>query len=207
MCKKCSVCGREVDKLWKGMCSKHYQQVRNYGKVLDNNPRTKCDPNEIIIYEDYAEVVLYDIRYNEIAKTEIDLDDINKIKDMKWHLLPSGYVVSKIKNKTIYLHRFVMDYGGNLEVDHVNLNKLDNKKSNLRIVTSSENGMNRGLQKNNTSGVTGVCLNQRVNKWMAYIKVDYKNIHLGYFDTKEEAIKARQEAEIKYFGEYRCDAQ
>lgn len=63
--------------------------------------------------------------------------------------------------------------------------------------------MNRPLRSHNTSGITGVSLHKQTNKWRAYIEYDQKYIHLGLFDTKEEAIKARKLAEIKYFGEYR----
>ena len=53
------------------------------------------------------------------------------------------------------------------------------------------------------SGKTGVCFNKRANKWRAFISINKKNIHLGYYDTFEEAVRVREEAEIKYFGEYR----
>ena len=63
--------------------------------------------------------------------------------------------------------------------------------------------MNRPLRNNNTSGITGVSLYKQTNKWRAYIEYNQKYIHLGLFNTKEEAIKARKEAELKYFGKYR----
>ena len=88
-------------------------------------------------------------------------------------------------------------------VDHINLNPLNNRKSNLRICTKQQNEMNRPTRSHNTSGVTGVSKHKQTNKWRAYIEYNQKYIHLGLFNTKEEAIKARKEAELKYFGKYR----
>ena len=65
--------------------------------------------------------------------------------------------------------------------------------------------MNKGLQSNNTSGIAGVGWHKSSNKWMAYIAINKKQIHLGLFSKKEDAIKARKEAEEKYFGEFSYD--
>ena len=104
------------------------------------------------------------------------------------------------------LHRFIMGLGRTEEdnriVDHINRNKLDNRKCNLRISDKTGNNRNVGLQKNNKSGITGVRWDKQTNKWKAEITVNYKNIYLGIFDSKEDAIKRRLIAEKKYFGEY-----
>ena len=84
-------------------------------------------------------------------------------------------------------------------VDHINHNKLDNRKENLRICEHQENTYNKGLCSTNTSGVTGVTWDKLRNKWIAHIK----GKNLGRFNTKEEAIKVRKQAEIEYFGEFR----
>lgn len=90
-------------------------------------------------------------------------------------------------------------------VDHINHNIKDNRKSNLRIITVSQNAINKKIVSNNTSGVTGVCWNKKDSYWQAYITLDYKTKHLGCFQNKEDAIKARKDAEEKYFGEYSYD--
>jgi hypothetical protein len=89
-------------------------------------------------------------------------------------------------------------------VDHIDRNKLNNHISNLRYATDSENGMNKSRQSNNTSGIVGVYFCKDRNKWRAVIKKDGNPIHLGYFETKEEAIEARSKAEEKYFKEFRA---
>ena len=94
-------------------------------------------------------------------------------------------------------------------VDHIhhpktNENKYDNRKENLRIVTQSQNCMNQHIRSNNTSGVKGVSWSKEKNKWQVKITVNYKQIHIGFFDEDkfEDAVQARKDAEEKYFGEY-----
>lgn len=198
--KKCEVCGRESKKIIKGMCQKHYNQYRKYGKVLDSNPRTRFDLNEIIIHDDYAEIILYNRNCEETARALIDLDDVNKIKNYKWCLDHYSYVCSQSCSR---MHRLIMDCPEDMVIDHINHNPLDNRKSNLRICTQHENMMNNSKRNDNTSGVIGVSFNRRRNKWVAQIMYNKKHIHLGCFNTKEEAAEARRQAEIKYFGEYR----
>ena len=88
-------------------------------------------------------------------------------------------------------------------VDHKDNDSLNNKISNLRLATISQNGFNHKIYNTNTSGITGVSWIKRENKWAAQITAFGKMRHLGYFIDKEDAIKARKEAEIKYCGEFR----
>lgn len=138
-----------------------------------------------------------------------DLEDYNLIKDHCWSINKKGYAISTDRNtkKTILLHRIVTNCPDNLVPDHIHgsQTRYDNRKSNLRIATTQQNSMNSTLCKNNTSGVTGVVWHSRDGVWQARIKVNYKYIHLGYFDSFEDAVKARKEAEEKYFGEFSYD--
>lgn len=87
------------------------------------------------------------------------------------------------------------------EVDHIDRNPSNDSWTNLRLVNRFQNRWNRGIHKNNTSGVKGV--RQIHNgRWKAYIRVNGKGIHLGYFDTLEEAAIIRHEAEQKHYGKY-----
>ena len=90
-------------------------------------------------------------------------------------------------------------------VDHKHNPKTNNKIKNLRLANKSQNAMNRvNLNSNNTSGAIGVNWCKSYKKWRAVIAINGKQKHLGYFINKEDAIKARREAEIKYYGEFRA---
>lgn len=199
--KKCAVCGRECKQLKKGMCRKHYEQFKKYGKVLDNNPRTYRDPNEIIEYEDHAEVILYNKQCEEISRAIIDLEDVDKVKQYKWSMHNIGYVCSRSNN--LLLHRLITNCDDNMVIDHINHNKLDNRKFNLRVCTQQQNMMNQSIRNTNKSGCSGVYFDKICKKWIAQITIYRKTKHLGRFNTKEEAIKKRKQAEIDLFGEYR----
>ena len=134
-----------------------------------------------------------------------DLEDYNKIKDHCWYTTQQGYIATNIEGHTIMLHRVIMNFPNeDLDIDHEHgvESRNDNRKSNLRITTRSQNCMNAKIKSNNTSGITGVSFDKSNDKWIAYISVDYKQIHLGSFQNKDDAINARRNAEEKYFGEY-----
>ena len=193
--KTCSVEGCNGKHVAKGYCNKHYRQMRDFGEIR----RTRFDSNEIIEYEDHAEIVLYNKYCEEIGRTLIDLDDVDKARSYKWGI-NKGYAQS---SKGILLHRLIMNPGDDMVVDHINHDKLDNRKDNLRICSTRQNTMNQGISKNNTSGITGIGWDKSSNKWIAYIKVNYRQITLGRFTNLDDAIQARMDAEIEYFGEYR----
>lgn len=142
-----------------------------------------------------------------------DLEDYDLIKEHCWHIDKKGYVKTSrfdIEGKEcgMQMHRLIMNlHDDDLYVDHIHGNKTrnDNRKSNLRIVTDSQNMMNRCVHKNNKTGVAGVRWHKYHNKWVAVISANKKRIHLGYYDNFEDAVKARKEAEKKYFGEYAYD--
>jgi len=137
-----------------------------------------------------------------------DLEDYEMIKDYYWSYNTSGYVCTHPTNGSeIKLHRLVMKADKDETIDHKDhpprkAHKVDNRKSNLRVATDSQNSMNRHTHINNTTGVKGVYWHKQHNKWQAAICVNRKQIFLGYYEKKEEAIKAREAAEKKYFGEW-----
>jgi hypothetical protein len=91
---------------------------------------------------------------------------------------------------------------GKLEIDHINKNRLDNRKKNLRFCTRSENLYNKTTNKNNTSGYKGVVWDNQRRKWCASISIERRRINLGFFQNKEEAAKVYNEAALKYHGEF-----
>lgn len=112
-----------------------------------------------------------------------------------------GYKTGAIFGKHCKAHRIIhlwMTGEWPDQVDHINGDKGDNRWENLRNVDFKENGKNQKTPKNNTSGVLGVYCHKNYKVWRAMIKVLGKNISLGSFKTKEEAITARQEVNIKY---------
>jgi len=104
--------------------------------------------------------------------------------------------------KHITLHRFIVDCPEGMVVDHINLNTLDNRRSNLRICSPTENKRNCKKNKRNSSGFKGVSWNKPWGKWLAYISIDGKNKYLGAFDDKNKAYEAYCKASKKYHKEY-----
>ena len=133
-----------------------------------------------------------------------DLEDYDKIKDYCWYYDKEGYVVShcsgtKNHRKGIKMHRIL--FPNSEKVDHIKHINCDNRKSELRPVTSSQNGMNKSLLPNNTSGVTGVSYDKAKDKWVAHIAANKKQYRKSFIRF-EDAVKQRKEWEDKYFGEY-----
>ncbi len=92
------------------------------------------------------------------------------------------------------------------KVDHINTCGCDNRSKNLRLVDSNMNGAHSGKQTNNTSGTIGVSWAKNRNKWETYIRVNGKRKNLGHYADIEDAIEARRQAEIKYFGKFQYDS-
>lgn len=139
-----------------------------------------------------------------------DLEDYDKVKEYTWYKDIHGYIKTHFyveeKKTTAYLHRIILGFkhGDTRKVDHENRNKVDCRKKNLRVATSHTNSMNGSLRKNNHSGVIGVILEGhcKYKKWTAELMLNRKKVYQKYFENKEDAIKARLEAEAKYFGEF-----
>jgi len=115
---------------------------------------------------------------------------------------PNGYRRISFAGSRYKAHRlaWIYVYGEfpNGEIDHINGARTDNRICNLRSVTRTENARNSSLPSNNTSGVIGLSWSKARRKWEAKIKVNQKTIHLGRFADKQDAINARQAANIKY---------
>lgn len=191
---KCEVCGRMWRKKLKAdgktVCNKHYKQFKKYGKFMDSSPRTQRDKNEIIYEKDYAKICLYDRYYNIIAYALIDLEDVPKVKNIKWRINCNGYVMNN-SNHSLFLHRVILNTDS--FVDHINGNKLDNRKRNLRICTKQQNKMNVPYYK----GYYKI-----KDKWIAKIKQNGRQVHLGSFVYEEEAEYARWVAEKILFKDF-----
>ena len=198
--RKCVVCGSNKKTVSTDigiLCGKHYSQFKNHGKILS---RSKYDPNEFTILENEVHIYLYDKNGNKFAEAIVDLEKYDVVTQYKWCLDKAGYVKN---SKQKYLHRIVTNANDNY-VDHINGNKLDNRLKNLRICTNAQNCQNKiSLPKNNTSGILGVRYREDRQKWYAEIQCNGIKKHIGVFNTKEEALKARIKAEKDCFGEFK----
>lgn len=149
---------------------------------------------------------MYDRIGNKIGETLIDLEDIPKVKSIGWHLTQSKrntrYCIS---NKGVLLHRLLMDDPEGMVIDHINHNGLDNRKCNLRICTNQENICNCEIPKNNKSGCKGVYWAKDKQKWTVQVTINNKTKYIGRYENLEDAIKARQEASKKYYGDFAND--
>jgi hypothetical protein len=142
----------------------------------------------------------------------VDDDDFELVSKYKWHVTYKGYAETSIylgggrknrKVKKLKMHRVILEKHNliqeDLETDHINRNKLDNRKSNLRMVTNQLNQLNTGLRKDNTSGYKGVHWDKLNKKWRAQINYNGKKIGLGYFQTAKEASGSYKEAINRYY--------
>jgi hypothetical protein len=116
--------------------------------------------------------------------------------------LERGYWSVMVNGRLYRAHRIIwaMHYGEwpDGQVDHINHIRADNRIENLRVVPHLDNHRNMSLFKNNTTGIPGVRFDVRYGSWTARITVNYKQINLGSYKTKEEAIAARKKAEVEY---------
>ena len=150
-------------------------------------------------YEDY--IIGDDGRGHQFM---IDNDDFDRIKERHWTYNGrywSTYIKIDDKRTQVTMHTFIIQPKDGYVIDHADRNRSNNRKYNLRYATVSQNSMNSTLRKNN-SGITGVMLDKRRNKWRAVIKLNQKSIWLGGYADKDDAIKARLLAEAKYFGDF-----
>ena len=133
----------------------------------------------------------------------IDYADYPLVKKYRWRVEKSnGYFATTIDGKAVLLHRMLLPDIPGLVCDHINRNKLDNRRCNLRYATPQENSRNRKKARNNTTGFIGVCWHVRNKKYVAQIKVDGKIHNLGQFKTSEEAARARDKAALFFFGKF-----
>ena len=173
------------------------QYARNKPYASFRSGSIKCP----LIIEQHGDVTKV-INANQSPQLEflIDTDNIPLLTERFPTRSCYGYV--RLIRNTIFLHRIIAGAKCNEIVDHINCNKLDNRRCNLRICTVAENGRNRSKPKNNSSGYKGVSFVPKVKKWSARINIGGKDKYLGRYSEASEAAKAYDRAAIMYHGEY-----
>ncbi len=124
----------------------------------------------------------------EVGVTLISDQDVPTQGSYQWRLGGTGYAVRWKNGRTVYLHREIvgLEAGDGFEVDHINRDRLDNRRENLRVTVRAENGQNLPSQEG-SSRFRGVAFDKRRGKWTAQVKVNGRKHYLGGFDTEEEA--------------------
>lgn len=201
---------------WNCLCScgKHVVKTSNYLNSKTNKYPKSCGHIAEIVkhqtkngktnrYEFHDDI---GIGYTHDDRTFIfDKEDFDKIKKYCWRIDTRGYVVANSKdgtNRTVSLHRIVMGVtDSDIYVDHKDWNTFYNRKENLRLATKSENNINIKRKSNNTSGYTGVTLNNSGN-WLARISKNGIRYNLGTYKTFKEAVEIRHKAELLFHNEW-----
>jgi len=170
-------------------------------------------PNDILYQDEQDTFLLVESRTYGRMNFVVSTEDYHLVRDVRWGIGKqrpgkSFYVQRGVKtpsgNKTIRLHNIITGHTGKghkVTVDHIDRQPLNNRRSNLRIATSNEQCINRGLMCNNTSGRTGVSYRKDQGVYRARIRVAGKLIVLGQFKQFDDAVAARAAAELKHFGE------
>lgn len=175
---------------------------------LERVQQMGCDNKK---YNQYRQI--NDIVYVKFTNCDeeflCDIEDWENTKEICWFKNNTGYARGEVNGKFVLFHDYIfnIDTSMDVEVDHIDGDRLDNRKSKLRVCARNKNALNKGLYINNTSGVTGVSWHKNYQKWSAYIQIEHKNITLGFFDDFNDAVQARLEAEKRYFKEFSRNAK
>jgi hypothetical protein len=159
------------------------------------------EPNEY--YESDGYIIMIIRRANSPdLHIILDKEVHEKIRHLRWFSAGKpGYNDYAYRKDIGKLHRHILGIkkGDERRIDHINRNRFDNRLSNLRIATQIKNMQNHGLFSSNSSGYNGVHFSKDKQKFQVYICYNYKQIHVGFFNTLNEAMVARQEAEKIYW--------
>jgi len=189
----------------KGMCQLHHRRVLKHG-TTDLPDRDWSRPVRPVRVEGSLAYITLTKGYEAI----IDASDLPLVGDSNWIATVEDHTVYACRSeridgvkRTIGMHRAIMGAVGNIRVDHVSGNGLDNRRCNLRFATPSQNQFNSRRPSSNTTGFKGVYLRKDTLRWQAHITAYGKRHTLGCYDTAEEAHAAYVKASKVRHGEFR----
>lgn len=144
------------------------------------------------------------VRLCDGAVIQVSPEDVALAESRRWRLDRQGYVVAGTRRGAKpRLHRVILQAPAGLQVDHVNGDRLDNRRENLRLATNRQNCSNRlPNRRPGTSRFKGVCWNRKAGKWQASIRVNYRRFHLGVYSDERDAALAYDRAAREHFGEF-----
>jgi hypothetical protein len=176
------------------LCGPHYSQMNRHGKIL---PRTKYTPNDFLDQSGYVEIVLYAENGAERGRALVDKEDLPKVVGRKWHVA-NRKRINYVESDKMLLHILILGRKHGFEIDHINGNGLDCRRSNLRFLTHAANILNRH-EIRSKSGRMGVTWRADRNCWVARIIVKGKAIH-RHCKSFDDATKTREAMELEYVG-------
>jgi len=136
----------------------------------------------------------------------VDDEDFEELNQYNWYLHSEGYAIRETqcnyKKTRIRMHRQILNTPEGMDTDHINGNRLDNRRENLRVCTRSQNLMNKAVRVNSETGYKGVHLHKPTGRYNAYIDVGKKRRSLGYYKTAIEAAQAYNDAIVEVQGEF-----
>lgn len=209
----CDVCHRTIPKSNKHsviienqkmtLCGKHDMQYKKYHKFLDSNPYSTQNKNDYIITDEGVWIITRYKNGRESGRFLIDKEDLDIVLKHKWRLWRDFYFTGNLHPVQISRFLFGLSNNNNVIVDHINGNRQDNRRCNLRITNTTQNSINKAILSNNKTGVTGVYFDPTRNKYAVEIRVYNIKIHLSRYSDFADACFVRYVAERIAFGEYR----
>ena len=189
------------------LCDKHYMQLLKYGRFCDDVPRCIFDANDIRIVGNDLYVDCYNAKGERVATFVTDASKLPVIQAHKWRVTPKRnllYVVTGNPRTGIkYLHRILMPCDKGFEIDHIDGNSLNNRESNLRVVTQQQQQLNLCAKSTSKTHIRGVSYDTTHDVYCVNFIKDGKRYYLKSFRSINEAIYVRYLLETKLNAEHR----